>query len=53
MKKIIISTSLLVLLSGTTLFAGAVAGVEQEVHSGERVTLDGSESFTERGGKIR
>lgn len=52
MKKIVICTSLLTLLSSITLFAGAVAGVEQEVFAGERVTLDGSESFTEKDGKI-
>jgi len=53
MKKIILSTSTFVLLSGTSLFAGAVAGVPQTIHSGETVKLDGSESFPEYGGYIK
>ena len=52
MKKVILSTSVFVLLSATSLFAGANAGVEQEVHSGEKVQLSGAESTLERNGKF-
>ena len=52
MKKYILGTTMLVLLSSTALFAGANAGVEQEVHSGEQVELSGAESTLERNGKF-
>ena len=52
MKKIIISSTLLLSLYGTALLASADAGVEQEVQSGQLVQLDGSESSTEQEGKL-
>jgi len=52
MKKIILGTTLLVLLSSSPLFAGADAGIEQEVHSGDKVVLDGSESSLDNDGRF-
>ena len=52
MKKNILTTSIFILLSSTVLFAGADAGVEQEVHSGDLVQLSGIESTLERDGRF-
>lgn len=50
MKKIILSSTLLLSLYGTSLLASANAGIDQEVQSGEFVQLDGSETSAEKGG---
>jgi len=52
MKKTIFSTTMFVLFSSTVLFAGADAGIEQEVHSGEQVQLSGEGSTLEKDGKF-
>ena len=52
MKKHILGTTMFVLLSSTALFAGADAGIEQEVRSGEQVQLSGAGSTLERDGRF-
>jgi len=52
MKKNILGTTIFVLLSSTVLYAGADAGVEQEVRSGDQVKLSGAESTLERDGRF-
>lgn len=52
MKNTILGTTIFVFLSSTALFAGANAGIEQEVRSGEQVQLTGVESTLERDGKF-
>jgi len=52
MKKTIFSTTMFVLFSSTALFAGADAGIEQEVHSGGQVQLNGAGSTLEQDGKF-
>jgi len=52
MKKHILRTTMFVLLSSTALFAGADAGIEQEVKSSDRVQLSAGESTLERDGKF-
>lgn len=52
MKKIILGTSMFISLLSISLFAGANAGIEQEVYSGENVQLDGTNSSIERDGII-
>jgi len=52
MKKHILRTTIFVLLSSTALFAGADAGIEQEVRSGDKVQLSGAGSTLERDGRF-
>jgi len=52
MKRNILGLTMFVLLSYTALFAGADAGVEQVVRSGEQVQLNGAESTLERDGRF-
>ena len=52
MKKNILGTTIFVLLSSTALYAGADAGIEQDVRSGDKVTLNGKDSTLERNGKF-
>lgn len=51
MKKTILGAGLVALFSTPALFAEAIAFAPSEVHSGESVTLDGSQSFTDKGGR--
>jgi len=52
MKKNILGIAIVVLSSSIALFAGADAGIEQEVHSGEQVQLSGAGSTLEKDGKF-
>lgn len=51
MKKIILGAGFAALFSPLMLFSGAVAFGPTEVNSGDQVILNGSESFTEKGGR--
>jgi len=52
MKKRIINSMLLLLLSSSSLLASANAGYEQEIKSGEKVVLNGTETTLDYGGKF-
>lgn len=52
MKKMILGASILILTTSTALYAGANAGIEQEVYSGETVQLNGFGSTLERDGRF-
>lgn len=52
MKKVILKAGMMSLLFTTSIFAGANAGIDQDVTSGELVQLRGSASSLEKGGEL-